>query len=173
MVIWFTGLSGSGKSTLANHLEQELIKRGIHVYVLDGDNIRNGINSDLTFTETDRIENIRRVAEIAKLFVDAGIVCLASFIAPTEPIRAVIHKTIDQDDLINVYLSAPLDVCENRDVKGLYQLARSGKIEHFTGINAPFERPRQVDIEIDTSSEDLKDSLERLVNFIIPRLDLK
>jgi adenylylsulfate kinase len=171
-VVWFTGLSGSGKSTLANLLEIELVKQGIHVYVLDGDNLRNGINSDLGFSESDRLENIRRVAHISKLLIDAGSVCLASFIAPTEDIRSTVNAILG-DDVIHVFVNTPIEICEARDVKGLYAKARNGELLNFTGVNAPFEIPKNADLTIDTSKEEISLSVERLATFIRPRLALK
>ena len=140
LMIWFTGLSGSGKSTIAIALERELHKRGILCRILDGDNIRSGINNNLGFTEEDRVENIRRIAEVAKLFVeDTGIVTLAAFISPSNDIREMAARIIGQGDFLEVYVSTPLEECERRDVKGLYAKARRGEIKNFTGISAPFE----------------------------------
>ena len=138
VMLWFTGLSGSGKSTLAIALERELYNCGILCRILDGDNIRTGINNNLGFTEADRIENIRRIAEVAKLFVDCGIVTIAAFISPTEQIRQMASQIIGPDDFLEIYVSTPLEVCEQRDVKGLYKKARQGEIKNFTGISAPF-----------------------------------
>ena len=141
VMIWFTGLSGSGKSTLAIALERELYKRGFLTRILDGDNIRSGINNNLGFSEADRTENIRRIAEVSKLFVDCGIVTIAAFISPTRAIRQMAREIIGKDDFLEVYVSTPLEECEKRDVKGLYKKARKGEIRDFTGISAPFEAP--------------------------------
>ena len=139
IMIWFTGLSGSGKSTLAIALEGELYKQGILCRILDGDNIRSGINNNLGFSEADRTENIRRIAEVSKLFVDCGIVTIAAFISPTHAIRRMASEIIGEDDFLEVYVSTPIEECERRDVKGLYAKARRGEIKEFTGISSPFE----------------------------------
>ena len=141
LMIWFTGLSGSGKSTIAIALERELHRRGILCRILDGDNIRSGINNNLGFTEADRVENIRRIAEVSRLFVDTGIVTLAAFISPNNDIREMAARIIGKDDFVEVYVSTPLEECERRDVKGLYAKARRGEIKNFTGISDPFEAP--------------------------------
>ena len=141
IMIWFTGLSGSGKSTLAIALEGELYKQGILCRILDGDNIRSGINNNLGFSEADRTENIRRIAEVSKLFVDCGIVTIAAFISPTHAIRRMASEIIGEDDFLEVYVSTPIEECERRDVKGLYAKARRGEIKEFTGISSPFEAP--------------------------------
>jgi len=168
--IWFTGLSGAGKSTLALGLEKELFKNGFLTQVLDGDNIRNGINNNLTFTEEDRFENIRRIAEVNKLLINCGIICINSFISPVEELRLLAKSIIGEKNFIEVYINAPLDVCEKRDVKGLYKKAREGKIKNFTGIDAPFEFPVNVDIEIQTDKLSVIQSVELLVNQILPRI---
>lgn len=151
IMIWFTGLSGSGKSTLAIALERELYKQGILCRILDGDNIRSGINNNLGFSEADRTENIRRIAEVSKLFVDCGIVTIAAFISPTHAIRRMASEIIGEDDFLEVYVSTPIEECERRDVKGLYAKARRGEIKEFTGISSPFEAPEHPFISIDTS----------------------
>ena len=160
IMIWFTGLSGSGKSTLAIALERELYKQGILCRILDGDNIRSGINNNLGFSEADRTENIRRIAEISKLFVDCGIVTIAAFISPTHAIRRMASEIIGEDDFLEVYVSTPIEECERRDVKGLYAKARRGEIKEFTGISSPFEAPEHPFISIDTSRQSLADSVE-------------
>lgn len=170
IVLWFTGLSGSGKSTLAIALERELFKSGFICRLLDGDNIRTGINNNLGFSEADRIENIRRIAEVAKLFADSGIVTLASFISPTREIRKMAEKIIGKDDFMEIYVSTPLEVCESRDVKGLYKKARRGEIKDFTGISAPFEAPDSPAISIDTSKAPLEECVEILKNKVIERI---
>ena len=172
-MVWFTGLSGSGKSTVAIALERELQKRGILCRILDGDNIRFGINSNLGFSEEDRIENIRRIAEIGKLFVDTGIVTIAAFISPNNMLREMASKIICQDDFIEVFVSTPLEECERRDVKGLYAKARRGEIENFTGISAPFEAPENPAISLDTSKLSVEQSVNRLLDLILPRIENK
>lgn len=170
VMIWFTGLSGSGKSTLAIALERELHKKGFLCRILDGDNIRSGINNNLGFSETDRTENIRRIAEVSKLFVDCGIVTLAAFISPTHEIRRMAADIIGRKDFIEVFVSTPLEVCEERDVKGLYKKARKGEIKDFTGVTAPFEAPEHPDISVDTSRYDLETSVRNLLETILPRI---
>lgn len=172
-MLWFTGLSGSGKSTLAIAVERELHRRGFLCRILDGDNIRSGINNNLGFSDTDRIENIRRIAEVSKLFVDCGIVTLAAFISPTNEIRHMAANIIGKDDFIEVFVSTPIEVCEQRDVKGLYKKARRGEIKDFTGISSPFEAPDHADIEIDTSKYSLEECVDRLVASILPRITMK
>ncbi len=172
-MVWFTGLSGSGKSTVAIALERELQKRGILCRILDGDNIRFGINSNLGFSEEDRIENIRRIAEIGKLFVDTGIVTIAAFISPNNMLREMASKIIGQDDFIEVFVSTPLEECERRDVKGLYAKARRGEIKNFTGISAPFEAPENPAISLDTSKLSVEQSVNRLLDLILPRIENK
>lgn len=166
MMIWFTGLSGSGKSTIALSLERELDKRGILCRILDGDNIRSGINRNLGFSEEDRVENIRRIAEVGKLFVDTGIVTIAAFISPTNQLREMAAEIIGKDDFREVYVSTPLSVCEQRDVKGLYARARKGEIKDFTGVSAPFEVPVHPDLELDTSVLSLEEAVDRVLHLI-------
>ena len=168
VMIWFTGLSGSGKSTIAMALERELHSRGTLCRILDGDNIRSGINNNLGFSADDRKENIRRIAEVGKLFVDTGIVTIAAFISPTEELRNLASEIIGKEDFIEVYVSTPLEECEKRDVKGLYAKAREGRIKEFTGISAPFEVPKDADIVIDTSVVGIEES----VNIIMSRLEM-
>lgn len=169
LMIWFTGLSGSGKSTVAIAVERELHNRGILCRILDGDNIRNGINSNLGFTPEDRQENIRRIAEVSRLFVDTGIVTLAAFISPTHQARQMARDIIGQEDFIEVYISTPLEVCEQRDVKGLYAKARQGLIPNFTGISAPFEAPVAPDLDIDTSKVPLEQAAQSVVQLILQK----
>ncbi|MFH1602892.1 MAG: adenylyl-sulfate kinase, partial [Pseudomonadota bacterium] len=159
-VIWFTGLSSSGKSTLANALEVELHAQGLHTYILDGDNVRQGLNRDLGFTDADRVENIRRIAEVAKLMMDAGLIVLAAFISPFRSEREMARELIGPDNFVEVYVNTPLEVCEQRDVKGLYKKARMGLIPNFTGVNSPYEIPSHPDIELKDGP--LKVSLEML-----------
>lgn len=164
--IWFTGLSGAGKSTIANALEKRLTEQGRHTMTLDGDNVRMGLNRNLGFEEADRVENIRRVAEVAKLMNDAGLIVLTSFISPFREDRRR-AKEIIGEDFIEVYVSTSLEVCEKRDVKGLYKAARQGKIADFTGISSPYEVPEQPDVIVDTAADDL----EQCVDKILARLD--
>ena len=163
VMIWFTGLSGSGKSTIAIALERELHKRGLLCRILDGDNIRSGINNNLGFTEADRIENIRRIAEVSKLFVDTGIITIAAFISPSNDIREMAANIIGKDDFLEVYVSTPIEECERRDVKGLYAKARRGEIKNFTGISAPFEAPAHPALTLDTSALSLEESVNKLL----------
>jgi len=167
VVLWFTGLSGSGKSTLAHTVEERLHMRGAHTYVFDGDNVRHGLCSDLGFTEDDRSENIRRIAEMARLFVDAGVIALTAFISPNETDRVKVRDLIGED-YIEVYCNCPVEVCETRDVKGLYAKAREGLIENFTGISAPYDVPENPDIVVDTSGNTpLKQSVDQIINYLI------
>ena len=170
IMIWFTGLSGSGKSTLAIALERELYKQGILCRILDGDNIRSGINNNLGFSEADRTENIRRIAEVSKLFVDCGIVTIAAFISPTHAIRRMASEIIGEDDFLEVYVSTPIEECERRYVKGLYAKARRGEIKEFTGISSPFEAPEHPFISIDTSRQSLADSVKVLLEAVSPKI---
>mgnify|MGYP000910724892 FL=1 len=166
VMLWFTGLSGSGKSTVAIALERELQKRGLLCRILDGDNIRSGINKGLGFTAEDRRENIRRIAEVAKLFVDTGIITIAAFISPSNDLRRMASDIIGAEDFKEVYISTPLEVCEARDVKGLYAKARRGEIKNFTGISAPFEAPEHPALSIDTSKVSLEDSVRQILTFL-------
>jgi bifunctional enzyme CysN/CysC len=161
-VLWFTGLSGSGKSTIANALEVELHGRGLHTYILDGDNIRQGLNRDLGFTDTDRVENIRRIAEVAKLMMDAGLIVMTSFISPFRRERDLARELIGTDNFIEVFVDTPLAVCEQRDVKGLYRKARQGKIPNMTGVNSPYEAPLAADITLRTQETPLAESVRVL-----------
>jgi adenylylsulfate kinase len=173
LMVWFTGLSGSGKSTIAMGVERELHKRGILCRILDGDNIRVGINSNLGFSAEDRKENIRRIAEIGKLFVQTGIVTLACFVSPTNDIRRLVREIIGKDDYKEVFVSTPLEECERRDVKGLYARARRGEVKDFTGISAPFEIPENPALEIDTSRLSLEESVNRVVEMVIVESSLR
>lgn len=152
-VLWFTGLSGSGKSTLANALEVELHRQGMRTYILDGDNIRQGLNKDIGFTDADRVENIRRIAEVAKLMLDAGLIVMTAFISPFRQEREMARELIGAENFIEVFVDTPLEVCEGRDVKGLYKKARAGKIPNMTGINSPYEAPQNPDFVADTRIE--------------------
>ncbi|MEM1396688.1 MAG: adenylyl-sulfate kinase, partial [Pseudomonadota bacterium] len=165
-VLWFTGLSGSGKSTIANLVEKKLADVGRHTYILDGDNVRHGLNKDLGFTDADRVENIRRVAETSKLMVDAGLIVLVSFISPFESERRMARDMVEDGEFIEVFVSTPLEECERRDVKGLYAKARRGELKNFTGIDSDYERPSNPEIEMDTSQIPPEDAAERIVSFL-------
>ena len=167
VMVWFTGLCGSGKSTVALGVERELHKRGILCRILDGDNIRSGINKNLGFSADDRKENIRRIAEIGKLFVDTGVVTLSAFISPTNESRHMASEIIGADDFREVYVSTPLEVCEQRDVKGLYARARRGEIKDFTGVSAPFEVPEHPAVTLDTSVLTLEESVNKVLELIL------
>jgi len=172
-VIWLTGLSGAGKTTLAKYLEKELASRGYLTQILDGDNIRTGINNNLGFSPEDRYENIRRIAEVSKLFLHCGIITINCFISPTEEIRNMARHIIGEDDFIEVYVNAPLDVCEKRDVKGLYSRARRGEIKEFTGITAPFEIPRKHNMEVRTDLATIEESVKQILEQVLPRIELQ
>ncbi|MGZ5026504.1 MAG: adenylyl-sulfate kinase [Methylobacter sp.] len=169
VVIWFTGLSGSGKSTLAHAVEEQLHQSGLSTFVLDGDNVRHGLCSDLGFSDQDRKENIRRISETTKLLLDAGIVTLTAFISPFKAERAAAKSLIPDGDFIEIYCFCPLTVCEQRDVKGLYKKARLGEIKDFTGISSPYEEPDNPDLKIDTSRLSLEDSVETVITLLRAR----
>lgn len=173
MMLWFTGLSGSGKSTVAIALERELHSRGLLCRILDGDNIRSGINDNLGFSAEDRVENIRRIAEVGRLFVDTGIITIAAFISPNNQLREMAAEIIGKDDFVEVFVSTPLEECEKRDVKGLYAKARRGEIKNFTGISAPFEAPEHPDITLDTSKLPVEESVKILLDYVLPKAVLK
>lgn len=173
MMLWFTGLSGSGKSTVAIALERELHNRGLLCRILDGDNIRSGINNNLGFSAEDRVENIRRIAEVGRLFVDTGIITIAAFISPNNQLREMAAEIIGKDDFVEVFVSTPLEECEKRDVKGLYAKARRGEIKNFTGISAPFEAPEHPDITLDTSKLPVEESVKILLDYVLPKAVLK
>jgi len=154
IALWFTGLSGSGKTTLAIALEKKLNEKGLLTQILDGDNIRTGINNNLSFSDADRTENIRRIAEVAKLFVNCGVITICCFVSPTEIIRNSARQIIGEKDFVEIFVNTPIEICEKRDVKGLYAKARKGEIKDFTGVNAPFEVPKNSEIEIKESSID-------------------
>jgi len=166
-VLWLTGLSGSGKSTIAQHLERKLYNEGFFAQVLDGDNIRAGMNSNLGFSPEDRTENIRRISEIAKLYLHSGIVTINSFISPTFAIRQMAKDIIGAEDFIEVYINTPLEVCEARDVKGLYKKARKGEIKGFTGIDAPYEAPINPNIEVKTHNRTIDESVDVIYNYLL------
>jgi len=171
-LMWFTGLSGSGKSTIANVVEQELHKQGIKTYTLDGDNIRKGINNDLTFAPEDRTENIRRIAEISNLMLDAGIVVLAAFVSPYKKDRENIRSIVKDVNFVEIFINTSVEECERRDVKGLYKKARAGEIKNMTGISAPYEAPEKPDIEIKTEEETIEHAVQRIVDYINTKLKL-
>ena len=168
-VLWFTGLSGSGKSTLANAVDQKLYEQGFRSYVLDGDNIRHGLNSDLCFNQKDRKENIRRIGEVAKLFVDSGQIVSAAFISPFFEDRASVRQLFEQNEFVEIYLNCPIIVCEERDPKGLYQKARKGEIADFTGITSPYQAPCEPEIVIETNQMSVEDSIEKILSYLRER----
>ena len=166
-ILWFTGLSGSGKSTIANAVELELFKRGRKTYLLDGDNVRHGLNKDLGFSEQDRIENIRRIGEVAKLFVDSGLIVLTAFISPFKSDRQIARSLVKYDEFIEVFIDTPLEVCEQRDPKGLYKKARDGAIKNFTGISSPYEAPEDPQINIKTDEHSIEECVDIVINYLI------
>ncbi|MGC1244203.1 MAG: adenylyl-sulfate kinase [Chryseosolibacter sp.] len=169
-LIWFTGLSGSGKSTLAVQLEAALHAQGFKTYLLDGDNIRAGLNKDLSFSDDARVENIRRISEVCKLFLDAGVILLSAFISPFQADREQVRKIVGAENYMEVFVDTPLEVCEQRDVKGLYKKARAGEIPNFTGISSPYEKPSQPDVVIETDKLSVEESLDVLMTAIVPKL---
>lgn len=166
-VLWFTGLSGSGKSTVANALEQALVARGIHTYLLDGDNVRHGLCSDLGFSEADRTENLRRVGAVAGLMVDAGLLVLSAFISPYRSQRELVKSLVPPGKFLEIHIATPLEVCEQRDVKGLYKKARAGEIRQFTGISDPYEAPLAADLVLNTAESTLEQSVEQLLALLV------
>ena len=170
MLLWFTGLSGSGKSTLANAVEYYLFKEGYNTYILDGDNIRSGLNADLDFSNNSRKENIRRISEVGNLFIDAGVVTLTSFISPFREDRATARSLIGQELFIEIFVDCPLEICEARDVKGLYKKARNGEIPNFTGIDSPFETPESPEIYVNTHKMNLDQCAKTVIDYISPKL---
>jgi len=169
-VIWFTGLSGSGKTTLSLALERDLFNKGFLTQVLDGDNIRAGINNNLGFTNEDRIENIRRIAEVSKLLINSGVICICAFVSPTEETRNIVRDIVGKDDFLEIFVSTPIEVCEKRDTKGLYQKARTGEIKNFTGVSAPFEVPQNAILSIDTSDISVGDCINILLSKIFSEI---
>ena len=166
VVLWFTGLSGSGKSTLAHALEEKLFHKGCRTFVLDGDNVRHGLNSNLDFSESDRTENIRRISEVSKLMLESGLIVMTAFISPFNKDRNEAKRLISNDDFIEIYCKASLETCEARDVKGLYKKARAGKIKNYTGIDSPYEVPENPDLIIDTDNETLDNAVFKILNFL-------
>ena len=173
VLIWFTGFSGSGKSTLAVQLEAQLHAKGFKTYLLDGDNIRSGLNKDLSFSDEDRVENIRRIAEVSNLMLDAGTIVLSAFISPFRADREHVKQIVGTESYIEVFVDTPLEICEQRDVKGLYKKARAGEVKNFTGIDSPYERPENPDVIIPTHQMSVDDSLNLLLDFVSPRITLK
>jgi adenylylsulfate kinase len=165
-VVWFTGLSGSGKSTLSHLIEEELHNMGCRTYVLDGDNVRHGLSSNLSFSDDDRKENIRRIGEAAKLMMEAGVIVMTAFISPFKKDRNFVRQLLPQGDFIEIYCNATLETCESRDVKGLYKRARAGEIKHYTGIDSPYEAPNNPELLIDTESESLEESVAKVISFL-------
>jgi len=173
LLLWFTGLSGSGKSTIADCVEEELYKYKIHTYTLDGDNIRKGLNCDLSFSPEDRAENIRRIAETAHLMMDAGLVVLAAFVSPYQRDRDNIRNIVGHNNMVEIYINTSIEECERRDVKGLYTKARKGEIKNMTGISAPYESPLYPDIQINTEEVTVVEATKQIINFIKPKLPLQ
>ena len=173
VLIWFTGLSGSGKSTLAVQLEAQLSDLGYKTYLLDGDNVRAGLNKDLSFTDEGRVENIRRIGEVAKLLLDAGVVVLSAFISPFQADRQQVKEIVGSKNYIEVFVDAPLELCEQRDVKGLYKKARAGEVKNFTGIDSPYEAPVNADVVLNTGELSVEESIERLMSFVVPRIQFQ
>jgi adenylylsulfate kinase len=173
ILLWFTGLSGSGKSTLANLVEVQLNKKGMSTFSLDGDNIRQGINKDLSFAPEDRTENIRRIAEIANLMIDAGVITLAAFVSPYIKDRENIKTIVGSKNFIEIYVNTSLEECERRDVKGLYEKARAGEIKNMTGVSAPYEAPIHPDLEIKTDNQSIETSVQIILDFIIQKLNIE
>lgn len=165
-ILWFTGLSGSGKSTIANAVEEKLYELDIKTYLLDGDNVRHGLNKDLGFSEKDRMENIRRVGEVAKLFVDSGIVTIAVFISPFIKDRELVRNLVEEDEFIEIFVDTPLEVCESRDPKGLYQKARKGIVKNFTGIDSPYEKPRFPAIHLRTKELSVDECVTKVIEYL-------
>nr|WP_297399425.1 adenylyl-sulfate kinase [uncultured Marinobacter sp.] len=168
-LLWFTGLSGSGKSTIANALDVALHRRGYHTFLLDGDNVRHGLCNDLGFSDQDREENIRRVGEVCKLFADAGLIVMSAFISPFTSDRRMVRKLFPAGEFIEVFMDTPLETCESRDPKGLYQKARAGQITHFTGIDSPYEVPAHPEIRLDTSRHSVEECVESLIDYLLER----
>ena len=166
IVLWFTGLSGSGKSTLAHALEEKLFQKGCRTFVLDGDNVRHGLNSNLGFSETGRTENIRRISEVSKLMLESGLIVMTAFISPIKKDRNEARKLISSGDFIEIYCKASLETCENRDVKGLYKRARAGEITNYTGIDSPYEVPENPELIVDTDNQSLEESVSSIFNFL-------
>lgn len=168
-LLWFTGLSGSGKSTIANALDVALHHRGYHTFLLDGDNVRHGLNKDLGFSDSDRVENIRRIGEVSKLFTDSGLIVLSAFISPFTSDRRMVRNLFPAGEFIEVFMDTPLATCEERDPKGLYQKARAGQIKHFTGIDSPYEAPERAEVRLDTSEMTVDECIDDLIDYLLER----
>lgn len=168
-LLWFTGLSGSGKSTIANALDVALHNRGYHTFLLDGDNVRHGLCKDLGFSDDDRVENIRRIGEVSKLFADAGLIVLSAFISPFTSDRRLVRNLFPAGEFIEVFMDTPLDTCEQRDPKGLYEKARAGEIKHFTGIDSPYQAPEYPEVRLDTSVMSVDQCVDKLIGYLIER----
>ena len=168
-ILWFSGLSGSGKSTIANALELELNRLKYHTYLLDGDNIRHGLNKDLGFSDDDRVENIRRIGEVCRLFVDSGLIVLSAFISPFQKDRDMVRALVDDDEFIEIFVDTPLEVCKQRDPKGLYKKALNGEIKNFTGIDSVYEEPEKADIHIQTDKISIEDAVDNIVIYLKER----
>lgn len=166
VIVWFTGLSASGKSTLAHAVDETLYKKKARSYVLDGDNVRHGLNKDLGFSDADRAENIRRIGEVAKLFLDAGLIILTAFISPFKKDREIVRNLVGDNEFIEVYVKCPLEVCEQRDPKGLYKKARSGEVKNYTGIDSVYEEPLNPEIILETDKLSLDESVERIIRYL-------
>ena len=166
-ILWMTGLSGSGKSTIANAVELQLEQKGFHTFLLDGDNIRHGLNKDLGFTESDRIENIRRIGEVSKLMTDAGLIVITAFISPFQSERDMVRELVDVGEFIEIFIDTPLEIAEKRDVKGLYAKARKGELKNFTGIDSPYERPAKPEITIDTRKLGVDEASDTIVKYYL------
>lgn len=168
-LLWFTGLSGSGKSTIANALDVALHSRGYHTFLMDGDNVRHGLCKDLGFSDEDRVENIRRIGEVSKLFADAGLIVLSAFISPFASDRRMVRNLFPAGEFIEVFMATPLDICEQRDPKGLYEKARAGEIKNFTGIDSPYEAPEYPEVRLDTSTMSVDQCVEKLIGYLLER----
>ncbi|MDV5172125.1 adenylyl-sulfate kinase [Photobacterium rosenbergii] len=169
VILWFTGLSGSGKSTVANAVEKKLFDKNCHSYLLDGDNIRHGLNKDLSFSDLDRIENIRRIGEVSKLFVDSGLIVLTAFISPFIGDRQLVRELVNNDEFVEVYIDTPLEVCESRDPKGLYKKARAGEIKNFTGIDSAYEAPVSPEVHVKTAELSIEECAEQVVSYLVEK----
>ena len=169
VIVWFTGLSGSGKSTIAHSVEERLHQAGCRTFVFDGDNVRHGLCANLTFSKEDRHENIRRIGEMSKLFIEAGVIALTAFISPFQKDRDRVRAMVSENDIIEVYCDSPLEVCEERDVKGLYKKARAGEIKNYTGISAPYEKPQHPDLILDTAGDSIETNVEKVLEFLEKR----